>query len=271
MFFSVKEYHAAMVRLHNPITKKLAADRLREVKRAIVDRKLYAGTTYVGKWLRPWTVVPKLCDFIPNDGDFGVGVEVEYGFIGINAARTIANKIKNWRYITLDWEGGEYPIEVTFPPVLLSKLSKKSQVLRYIALLNDNKRLLHKHRPSALVGTHVCVSHRGRLDRDRCLAVNNLLNGLRRGQAIKYFGRVPYGYGYNRAKFVEWKLFDSTTDVEVVKRYINIAVALTDLVYATDVPINAQTVGEALEYGYNRKGFGKWKSLYNNNTAAVAA
>ena len=60
------------------------AKRLRKIKQTILDREYDAEIgdycTSVTKWLRPWDVVPKLKNFWPEADDFGVGVEIEYGF-----------------------------------------------------------------------------------------------------------------------------------------------------------------------------------------------
>ena len=92
------------------------------------------------------------------------------------------------------------------------------------------------------------------------------LESLDSAELYKYFGRDPCGYGYARETsggrcFIEWKLFNSTTSADTLKRYINIAVALTDLLHSSQ-HITRENVRIALEYGYNRDKFGKWNSLY---------
>ena len=100
-----------------------------------------------------------------------------------------------------------------------------------------------------------------------------VLSNLDATELCKYFGRIPYGYGYVRETsngrfFIEWKLFNSTSEAATLKRYINIAVALTDLMYSSQ-SITRESVMIALEYGYNRGKFGKWKSLYTDTTTSA--
>lgn len=258
------------------------AKRLRKIKQAILDREYDAeigdACTSVTKWLRPWDVVPKLKNFWPEADDFGVGVEIEYGFRSEEDEQWIANKVQHWKYITLDYEGGEYPIEATFPPVAYSKLSSRSQALRYCKLLTQESNRVEEHEASFNVGTHVNVS-KGSTDMSlrnvvyRLDRLQYILSALHTPEVFKYFGRVPYGYGYARETvggrcFVEWKLFNSTTSAATLKRYINIAVALTDLVYSSR-DLTRESVMIALEYGYNRDKFGKWNSLYTTTTTSA--
>ena len=231
-------------------------------KRAIVNREgdVYFNGCYsqVAKWYRPWDVVPKLRNFQVPEGDYGIGVEVEMGFRSGSDARHIANLVKNWRYIAVDIEGGDYPIEATFPPALYSKLSSKTQVFRYLKLLRDNIDRVYQHRENSFVGTHINVS-KGGVTYYNFSKVNQmyyLLIGMRnqpqhRELCNKYFGRNPYGGVYDRGGYLEYKLFNSTTDGKALKRYINIAVALTDLI-DSDQEITEESVFAACELGYNK-------------------
>lgn len=233
-----------------PMTKKETALALRKIKDAIVARQSEIGQYYIGKWLRPWGVVPALANFRPPQGDYGVGVEVEYGFTSPGAASTAATFVRNWRYVTLDREGGQYPLETTFAPILYSKLTLKSQPFRYLKFLNDNaSRLLVQHN-SRFVGTHINVSAHERLDSVRVSRTNSWLTSLSLQQKTKYFGRDPYGYIYHRNRYVEMKLFNSTTDRKALRRYINIAVSLVKLMEST-AQITQENVLAALENGYN--------------------
>lgn len=210
---------------------------------------------HVGKWTRPWDVVPAIKNFKAPEGDYGIGIEVEMGFKSLADAQYIAKSISNWRHIAIDEEGGDYPLEVTFPPFLYSKLSAKSQPCRYLSLLKKEKRRVQKHHRDYEVGTHVNVSKGGiqELNYRRIDVVNCILGDLTAAEERKFFGRTPYGYGNNHGKkdVLEWKLFNSVTDYKVLKRYINIAVALTDVV-ASDVFITEEVVMNALNLGYNK-------------------
>ena len=254
------------------VRKLLAA-----VRKGIVARRsaIYFGNDCVDlyKWRRPWDVVPKLRNFTPPEGDYGIGVEVEMGFNSVDDASFIANKIKNWKYVAIDVEGGNWPIEATFAPVLYSKLSSKTQVFRYLKLLTQHSDKVHKHDEGSMVGTHINVSKGGARYTDEtrlrrmyfallsqrvsvptyerdCQDLGN--NPLTRDECYKYFNRVPYGGCYSQSTYIEYKLFNSTTDVKALRRYINIAVSLTDLLYSTNL-INYDSVRAALEAGYNKR------------------
>ena len=229
-------------------------------KASILSRDMDLGKEfdydYVGKWIRPWDVVPAIKNFQAPEGDYGIGIEVEMGFNSLEDAQFIAKTISNWRHIAIDEEGGSYPLEVTFPPFLYSKLSSKSQPCRYLQLLKKNTRKVDKHYSYEEVGTHVNVSKGGvsRYDYYRLNDVNEIIENMSWRLCNKFFRRVPYGYGntYGKDNVIEWKLFNSVTDYKVLKRYINIAVALTDLV-ASDVDIDESAVMNALNNGYNKR------------------
>lgn len=206
----------------------------------------------VAKWYRPWDVVPALRDWAPPVGEFGIGIEVELGFNTIEDARTVASKVKNWRHITLDFEGGTHPIEATFPPMLYNKFGPRSQACRYLKLvaeLNGYRR----HAEGHCVGTHVNVSKGGhRFSEYNVDDVNDMLQRLTEGEKAKYFGRSrPYGYGNTSGKFVEWKLFNSTTDWKRLRQYVDVAVELTELC-SRDGRVTISDVREALERGFNK-------------------
>lgn len=251
------------------------------VKKAIVARQYrvpklrnngYYWDTEVGisKWYRPWYVVPSVKNFQAPEGDFGIGVEIEMGFVNKEAASTIASKISGWRNIAVDAEGGAEPIEATFPPFCYSKLSNRSQPMRYVKLLADNDELVYKHDEDDQVGTHINVSAGGGklLSECRVHTLDDVLTSYfpeytnleEEVQALaqKYFGRIPYGGAYGQSwetggyKYVEYKLFNSTTDRKALRRYINIAVALTELIVSTTT-INTESVLAALEAGYNKR------------------
>lgn len=212
----------------------------------------HRDTVGLYKFTRPWDVVDKLRRFTVPEGDFSVGVEVEYGFANREAASCVITFVRNWRHVTCDREGGTYGVETTFPPTLYSKLNRKSQVFRYVKFLQEHQHLLTNH--WGQVGTHINVGYGGVCDSSGLNAVNNRLMALSEELKAKYFGRRPYGYGYRRGtpgnNWVEWKLFNSTPDPEAVERYINIAVSLTKLVRDSG-PITDESVAAALEAGYN--------------------
>lgn len=241
--------------IRRPISKTLSGRILRHYKTKIVERDNYDGR---GKWLRPWTVVPKLRNWQAPEGDYGVGVEIEMGFVSVSAARQVANHVKNWKYITLDFEGGRYPIEATFPPTKYSSFGAKSQAYRYLKYLSANPELVVSHRNGSFVGTHVNVSKGGVTrygDRfySRCDSLSRVIQyDISSEEKTKYFGRSPYGYAYARTTHIEYKLFNSTTNPKTLTRYVNIAVSLTELI-CSGRAINVESVRAALERGYKGK------------------
>ena len=279
MFFSAKEYHSWLnssegewnkERIIGSRTRRIslraAAKRLRAIKDAIIEREEFVelddydddgygdGGEDIYKWLRPWHVVPKLKNWQPPAGDYGIGVEIELGFNTESAARRVAQAVRNWRYVALDIEGPAHPIEATFAPFAYSKMSNRMQPFRYLKLLRERPGDVYQHDPASHTGTHINVSSQvtsydyNKLDR---LRVG--LYRLSREQNYKYFGRNPYGYvNIYSGKYLEFKLFNSTTDSKVLRRYIHIAVALTELV-TSEREITDESVLGALEAGYNKR------------------
>lgn len=215
------------------------------------------------KWLRPWNVVPALKDLNTPVGEYAVGVEIELGFVTLEAAQQVAQHIKDWKYITLDFEGGENPIEVTFPPINYKKFGKKSQPMRYLKYLQENAHLVTQHAADHMVGTHINVSKGGsRVNTHRLRILCGIMAHFDGAHKLKYFGRAqPYRYGVSHgtdrndpytAKYIEWKLFNSDTDPATLQRYVRIAVALTSLVYNQRV-VTTDLVLATLEKAYNAK------------------
>lgn len=255
--------------LRDGAKRKDIAKLLSKVKQSIADRETscqyyFNGRSYsigTSKWFRPWDIVPALRNYMPPEGDYGIGVEVEIGFTTLEAARRIVGLISRWKHITVDYEGPAQPAEVTFPPVLYSKFSSRSQPCKYLKLLAANASDVYRHGSGSSTGTHINVSKGGvtSFNSDRTYSIALMLDSLSRSQEIKYFGRMPYGYVNRRASggthYLEYKLFNSTKDWRVLRRYVDIAVALTDLIADTTIPINRETVVEALEEGYNKHSF----------------
>lgn len=284
MYYSAKQYtdyvfsqrgideKYRVARMHTAITgKRVETSELTPAHVIRVLRDLKADTAsrnargeeravYYGKWTRPWEVVPELRDFRPPEGDYGVGIEIEMGFNSLADSQYIARKVKRWQYITLDYEGGDHPIEATFPPVKYSRFNKSSQSIRYLKLLKANKERVYDHAPDRSVGTHVNVSvgSNPRLDGYRVQAINNVLRDMDYLPRYRYFGRHPYGYGevrnFGESAFVEWKLFNSTIEPKRLQQYVDIAVELTALVAAEGI-IDMDTVTAAAERGYKKSGY----------------
>lgn len=279
MFFSNKDFHAyvnnQMDGYNRSVYKRAFLDTnfrgesvpsltlketsviLRKVKQKLANRDLEGNHVGLGKWLRPWSVVPALKNFAAPEGDFGIGVEVEMGFTSLQAVRDVAHQIKDWKNITLDREGGQYPLEVTFPVMLYSKISKRSQVMRYLNILDSVRNTVVDHRTTGgAVGTHINVSMGGVPEigqyYPRMSDISTVISQLGQDLHVKYFGRRPYGYLYNRRTYIEFKLFNSQLDPKRLQQYIDIAVSLTKLVPTSAGVINRTTVIAALEEGFNK-------------------
>lgn len=288
MLFTAKQLHSYLSR--SPNRRRATLHLLREnsdrlptlqecktilsmAKRILVSRQAeMINDAYLTKWLRPWEVVPELKDFQAPEGDYSVGIEVEYGFRSSTGAAVIAQAIKNWRYITMDSEGGPYGIEVTFAPMLYSKFGPTSQACRYLKLLDKNSSLLVQHAANAIVGTHVNLSYAGYNTRSanfqaRMFKVNAYCDtrcgyewrpylafgetSLTIEEQRKYFGREPYGGLNIQDTHIEFKLFNSVTDWKKLRKYVNVSVALLELI-RSDTVINRASVVAALEAGYNK-------------------
>ena len=236
---------------------------MRHVKAAICDRsggrcanidrlpERHRYNIELGKFARPWDVLPELQNFSVPDGDFGVGVEVEHGFVTPTSATFIANAVRRWKHICIDSEGGTNGLEVTFPPELLSKMNSKSKCFRYVKLLAAHPNRLHRHGPNSSVGTHINVSKGGHTCYLEYMRMYRILEDLSPDAKQRYFGRSrPYGYVRSQDHYYEFKMFNSVPDVIAMRRYINVAVALTTLLTQEDQGYNRQTVLDALEAAY---------------------
>lgn len=286
MFYSQNEFYNAVVnnpdcfssavtnacKVNGVPNRKRAAAVLAEIKKAVanyrpqVDLSQFfrpssdgASVASLHKFARPWHVVPELARFRAPEGDFSVGVEIEFGFINPDAASQTIKFAANWKHVTFDREGGIYGVETTFPPMLYSKIRNDCVVFKYVQHLAQHPDRLVRHRHGSSVGTHINVGSHINLTRDIVGAMAEHLSNIvcrSNDNAIKYFGRRPYGYLYNHGGFVEYKLFNSTTDVVAVRRYINIAVSLQKLMTARNnrpsySAFTEEEVLAALERGYN--------------------
>jgi hypothetical protein len=276
MFFSVKhlyehaqqdyyelsdEYEELVGQRRGNYGDPLTLSECRKLMKVVKDSIVRQDDSRPFKWLRPWHVVPELANFRPPEGDFGIGVEVEMGFNSKEDASFFVDKLKNWRHVAFDSEGGcwehgrgsSWGVETTFAPFLYSKMSKDRQAFRFLKLLQQNQERVYAHRPSSIVGTHINVSTpSGSPGYDRIRSISLRLSYLSMDQKTKYFNRDPYDYGFDQSSHVEWKLFNSVPDPAALRRYVNIAVALTALAAGTD-PITDMSVLAALESGYNKE------------------
>lgn len=243
-----------------PFTKSTAKKGLDTIFQAIKERRCEVNDVYITKFVRPWTVIPKYANFAVPENDFGVGIEIEMGFHSVSAARKVAAHVSRWKHIALDYEGPAEPIEVTFPPVLYSALNK-CRAFDYLDFLKKREELVYKHDPGSSTGTHINVSFLGIEDKLRGWIkvdrINSVLYDLPEKDKDKYFGRMPYGYGYDCCSYVEWKLFNSQLSSERLLQYVDIAVELTRLLQDDNIAGYSnnsmkEKVMFALEEGYNK-------------------
>lgn len=263
-----------IVKAATPVNIKTVREAMKEIRRLILTRPV--GVPHPVKFLRPWTVVPHLANFEVPDGDFGVGIEVEYGFRTEEDFRFIADKIKDWKYITLDKEGGRIPLEVTFPPTLYSKWGHNSQAMRYLYLLKkEEARTEHRGHN---VGTHVNISAGGHPISSysgRCGYMSAELQRMGSELHQRYFNRTPYGYLFPQVHGVEYKLFNSEPDPKQLIKYVEVAIAIHRLLIARDVPITQTSVRLACETGYllsckkNRTAPDAYPGLVSDDIAAL--
>ncbi len=224
----------------------------------------YIGQRGLQKWFRPWNIVPEIRDFRPTqNGDFGIGIEVEHDFQSAQDAEVVARKIQNWRNITMDCEGGPYGIEVTFPPTLYSKFNANSQAMRYMKLLaGPMAQHCRRHSPSDMVGTHVNVSvPRGvTIDHGRRSQVNNHISRsymsedqhIGRPLCERYFNRMPYGSINSAVHGMEMKLFNSVESPQILRKYVEVGIELARLIVYSTEEVNRRSCVEAMERGYAR-------------------
>lgn len=240
-----------------PFTEEQAAYALEKIEEAIRNRD-YEGWSRVGlsKWTRPWDVVPELRQFSVPEGDFGVGIEVEMGFKSTEDAAYFCNWMKDWKYVTFDYEGGDYPIEATFPPMLYSEMNNRSLPFRYLRKLTKEKDRVFEHRENDCVGTHINVSKGGITNYNPDGRLGDLNRALKeltgnKDLSTKYFGRRPYGLAFNQGRYIEFKLFNSQLSDKRLRQYIDMAVSLVELVVGKlDTTIDAKAVHIALEEGF---------------------
>lgn len=267
MFFSAKQlYESGLVSFwelddFDGMEKRASLSRIKKYvkacKTAILNREQDVETAndYISvfKWYRPWDVVPELKNFKAPDGEYAIGIEVEASFT--DDGRAVAKKIQHWKHVAVDFEASDDMMEVTFPPMLYNKLSSKQQPFRYLKLLRSDSTVVD-HDEDDEIGIHVNVSKGGHLpDTARTHTLGEMLRShLSGAECRKYFGRArSYGYGhaYNR-DYIEFKLFNSTTDSKVLRKYIHVAVALADIIYS-DVDITEEVVLAALETAHSKR------------------
>lgn len=200
------------------------------------------GYTF-SKWYRPWESFRNR-DELPtrlklNPEKTWVGVEIEIGARSREAMHNIRRYLlDNFDFVTADREGGNYPVEATFPPCEIDKLLAEGSYLNqyYANVLTTDQ--VNAHSNTASVGTHFNIStpHTRRNSASTLqLNTGNLIDTIMMDDnerdasdrlTRKLFGRWPYGRAYNHDHFVEYKLFNSTRNPEHFAWYVRVMKAL---------------------------------------------
>lgn len=217
---------------------------------------------YHGKPARPWEIID-ITRGLDKDAVW-VGIEIEMGFKDTyTMKRTREYILDNFDYVTCDIEGGEFPVEATFPPVEVGKLfTSDSYLTQYYNDVLSKRGAATKHSPQDWVGTHVNIStpkYRNNPDSawsNAMSCVDEALEHIGVGENAynfrsvstysgdakvcqQLFGRVPYS-GINpnsgrSGKWIELKLFNSTTDFEVLQWYVKVSELIAKLIDDDDI------------------------------------
>lgn len=178
---------------------------------------------------RPWDIINITAKLDPAQP--WVGIEYETGYRSKEAYQRVVNYLwQNIPWTAIDIEGGgNYPCEITFSPVnmndFMSDDYKMDKLLRYMNGDGDAA----KHGDGVFVGTHLNASTPAyRKMKDSLviqfnLDLRQLLKQIDKGSDVQLFGRMPYGYnnamGHGKTKWIEFKLFKSTGDMEQWQEY----------------------------------------------------
>ena len=220
----------------------------REEARALYDtlkNYVLSNGRFTHKSLRPylWMDVNELG--LDPDAPWW-GFEFETGYISREARSTVlAYCWDNFDNVTFDGEGeGHFPSEVTFAPENMSSfIEGTAPGYQFTQFLSDHNPLTNRTQYTC-IGTHINISIpemrkvQWTTDFDKKLwyvvsTLNRTLGTISRESNEYYFGRdVLYGgFGSNSDEanntWLEGKLFRTTYDIEVFKRYVRVCQALT--------------------------------------------
>ena len=200
---------------------------------------------------RPWNIIDVTQRLDETQAWFGL--EFELGFNNRDDYRRVINYM--WQrqpFSAIDTEGfGQYSAELTFSPVngedFLNEKSGMWQLLRYM-----KKHSIRFPRWSHNIGTHVNVSTPSfralNLEQQSVVtaAINNGLRNMPDSRKIDLFGRTPYGYGFLRhggaKSWIEFKLFNSTNDINRFRGYKLVMKRIADLMEAISAQISTSPV-----------------------------
>lgn len=200
-----------------------------------------------GKFLRPWFVDKNIYAGLDRSQPWW-GFEFETGYRSQEQRAEVIDHVWNtWNNVAFDSEGeGQAAVEITFAPQEMSKyLDGTADAFKFMEYLTGNPRTYRGQNES--VGTHINLS-------DPCMTPRNvdaIATSLSRSIAalpttipavgdvrLYMFGRSRIYGGFNGHEehgsvWVEGKLFRTTYDVEVFKRYLKVCEGLTRCMHAT--------------------------------------
>lgn len=235
-----------VVYIRNTLDPTLTKEKAEEFVQNLMQVQLSAWHPKIN---RPWDFVPLHASLDPEQT--WIGWEWETGFRSPDMTNEEAHRHvmqhlwDEYDYIAVDGEGiGEFPCEITMPPQNMSEYEAGTayfqRLLRYLGSQN-----ITQHGTDSGVGTHANIStstirESSTGDVSRAIKViNSAIMNMPEHMLYRLFNRYPYGHGYLRTnagqKWIEWKLFMSVSDPDVVQQYINTASRLAD---AVDLVIN---------------------------------
>lgn len=214
-----------------------------------------------GKYLRPWELDNQLYARLDRTKPWW-GFEFETGYKSREDRAAVINHVwDTWNNVVFDSEGeGNAAVEITFAPQESEKFHDgTADAFKFVEYLTNNPRVMQGN--GAAVGTHLNFSHPN-------LTTNNygrVAQGLQRTVAVlpkncaegdtrlHMFGRAALygGFFCNAAEescWIEGKLFRTTYDIEVFKRYLKVSEGLTKCLA---ILCNTATMGGEIPYVTN--------------------
>lgn len=197
-----------------------------------------------GQWKinRPYELVNVTEELDQNQA--WIGWEIECGWASKEDYEKVVNYI--WRYqnhVTIDQEGaGPYPTEITFCPANASDMEEgTAQVHRFLNYINRKNIGKARWLSYNSVGTHMNISTPAfrRAHDDTASKIRSILSQamarMSQDQKEALFGRPePYGYAHlnnsqNSGRWLEFKTFNSTLDIEQFNKYVKVALRTAEL------------------------------------------
>lgn len=202
----------------------------------------------LSKLYRPWDMI-RLTDKLDVTQPW-VGVEYETGYNSREAYQRVVNYLwQNVPFACIDTEGdGNVPCEITFAPVNMDLFMSDDYHMDKLLTYMNGKGDAKKHGTYIYSGTHLNASTPSyrKMSNSLVSEFNTKLHyllkfGLTTDEKTELFGRQPYGYnnymGQGRTKWIEFKLFHSTGDMERWQHYKGVMSRIIQLIdyYARDI------------------------------------